>query len=248
MEDRKKPQPALARRVLPKPLRECLETIFEQGIPGTALVGGTALAGYYAGHRRSDDIDLFCSNETAFRAATLAAKHLENRGVVFSNETRSAQYFHANCQWKKHSFTIDVVLDSNLFEVGEFDTVEGGVVVAQLETLLRMKIATLVSRASEKDLFDIRWLFQNLPSMKTPEWIALGQAIDKGVNGENLLASIAGAKLRKDACDFSLDRDRSAESIYKEILAFQKQLVREIATYLKQLPTPPLGKLVRKMR
>lgn len=246
MEDGPKPRATLAERILPKPLHHCIGQIFKQGITDTALVGGTALAGYYAGHRRSDDIDLFTANETAFQAAVLAVKHLEKLDVSFSNQSRSSQYFHANSTFRGHSFTIDVVLDENLFKVGKFETV-GGVTVATLETLLRMKIATLVSRASEKDLFDVLWLFEKFPSLKIEEWIALGQTVDKGVNGENLLASIAATKLRKEACDFSLDPKRSADGVFKDLLAFQKKLVKEIALYLKALPTPPLGKLARKM-
>ena len=45
------------------------------------LVGGTALAGYYAGHRRSDDLDLFVRDEAACRAAVLAVKSLVTLGA-----------------------------------------------------------------------------------------------------------------------------------------------------------------------
>ncbi|MBI4403605.1 MAG: nucleotidyl transferase AbiEii/AbiGii toxin family protein [Deltaproteobacteria bacterium] len=160
MENREKPDAALARRVLPGPLHECLVNIFSQGIDGTALVGGTALAGYYFGHRRSDDIDLFSQSPAAFRAAVLAVKHLEKRDVVLSNLSQSAQYFHANCTFRDHSFTVDVVLDENLFKVGSFKIVKGEVLVPSLETILRMKIATLVSIPAEKDLYDLKWIFK----------------------------------------------------------------------------------------
>ena len=111
-----------------------------------------------------------------------------------------------------------------------------------------MKVATLVSRASENDLFDVKWLFERFPSLDASKWIALGQTIDKGVNGENLMASIAGTKLRKAACDFSLDPKLSGEVIYKSLLMFQKKLVYEIHSHLKGLPTPPLGRLVKKIK
>jgi hypothetical protein len=247
VENSTEPRAPLAAKVLPKPLLECLTFIFDQEISGTALVGGTALAGYYAGHRRSDDLDLFSANESAFRSAVLAAKELQRIGTVFSNETRSAQYFHANCLFQGHSFTIDVVLDPNLFVVGKFLRV-GKIEVAALETLLQMKVAALVSRASEKDLFDVKWLFERFPEMETAKWISLGNTIDRGVTGESLLASIAGTNLREEACGFSLGDADSAASVYKSLLAFQKKLVREIAAYLKDLPTPPLGKLIRKLK
>ena len=247
MENQRKPEAKIAKRTLPPPLRESIEHIFDQQIEGVALVGGTALAGYYAGHRRSDDIDLFVRNEVSFRSAILAVKSLEKIGASISQPTQSKQYFHALCLYRKHSFTVDVVLDENLFQVGSFE-LSGKTCVASLKTLLRMKIATLVSRASEKDLFDVRWLLQHFSSLTIPEWISLGQSIDKGVSGENLMASIGGTTLRKEACGFSTDPSQSADLVFKELVSYQRKLVRELITYLKSLPTPPLGKLVKRLK
>lgn len=53
------PRAELAARFLPAPLWRGLSHVFAQGLSDTMLVGGTALAGFYAGHRRSDDLDLF---------------------------------------------------------------------------------------------------------------------------------------------------------------------------------------------
>lgn len=234
-------------KILPRPLLECIEGIFEQKIEGTALVGGTALAGYYAGHRRSDDIDLFAKDETAFKAAVLAARSLAKRGVEFSQESLSAQYFHAIASFQQHSFTVDIVLDENLFQIGKFQFFGKNIQVASLETLFRMKIATLVSRAGEKDLYDVKWLFENTPLLEVEEWVALGQSIDKGVSAENLLASLAGTKLRKEACGFSLDPKKKEDHVFKEIREFQKKLIQDLTHYLKGLPTPPLGKAVKKL-
>ncbi len=245
MENKVAPQSALARKVLPPPLLKCIERIFAQKLEGTALVGGTALSGYYAGHRRSDDIDLFSSGETPFRAAVLAVKSLEKSGAVFSNLLQSAQYFHANCLYSEQRFTIDVVLDENLFRVGQFESVEKGVTVATLETLLRMKSATLVSRAGEKDLYDMQWLLKHFP-LGPAEWIALGQSVDLGMNPQSILASLAGKKLREEACDFGMGV--SPAEIFKSVSAFQKKLIQELVDYIKSLPTPPLGTLVKRLR
>ncbi|MBI1860490.1 MAG: nucleotidyl transferase AbiEii/AbiGii toxin family protein [Deltaproteobacteria bacterium] len=248
MESPPKPKLALAAKMLPKPLLECIRAIFSQKIARTALVGGTALTGYYAGHRRSDDIDLFCADEQALRSAILGAKRLAKMGVEFSNETRSAQYYHANCLYRDHGFTLDVVLDENLFRVGAFETLPDRVVIPTLETLLRMKIATLVSRSAEKDLFDVLWLFENFGPLPIQQWISLGQSIDKGVNAETLLASLGGTKLRKEACDFAIPKSKSKDQIHSALTAFQKRLIQELMEYLKNQPTPPLGRLIKRLR
>ena len=49
-----KPKSRLAADVLPAPLHRALTHVFSSGLSGCMLVGGTALAGYYAAHRRSD--------------------------------------------------------------------------------------------------------------------------------------------------------------------------------------------------
>ena len=65
---RTKPSLELAKKGLPAPLYQCLEYFFQQDIPSLILVGGTALSGFYAGHRRSDDLDLFTKNADSQKA------------------------------------------------------------------------------------------------------------------------------------------------------------------------------------
>ncbi len=77
-----KPQSRLAADVLPAPLHRALRHVFAQGLSGSMLVGGTALAGYYAGHRRSDDLDLFTKDDLSQAAAVLAVKSLRNTGAI----------------------------------------------------------------------------------------------------------------------------------------------------------------------
>ena len=74
------PDSALAARVLPAPLYRALGHVFAQGVADVMLVGGTALAGYYAGHRRSDDLDLFVRDTSAFQAVVHAAEALTTLG------------------------------------------------------------------------------------------------------------------------------------------------------------------------
>ena len=153
------PDSRLAAKTLPRPLYRALQHVFHQGVTDCMLVGGTALAGYYAGHRRSDDLDLFTRDAEAQRAMTLAVGALADLGATLDAKQSSAQFHSVLCSLDNHRFTARVVLDSNLFRVGHATQADDGVWVADLETLLRQKAATLVSRCSEKDLYDLRWLF-----------------------------------------------------------------------------------------
>ncbi|MBI3018450.1 MAG: nucleotidyl transferase AbiEii/AbiGii toxin family protein [Deltaproteobacteria bacterium] len=243
-----KPNLELAKKTLPPALYHCLEYFFQQNIPGLVLVGGTALSGFYAGHRRSDDLDLFTKDPDSQKASVLAAKSLVSLGVKFTYEFQTLQYYKAVCIFKNHSFTIDVVCDEHLFRIGHFETLSNGISVALLQTLLAMKASTLVSRCSEKDLYDLLWLFDQDPNLNLQKLIDAGQKIDGGVNGEAMLLVLSGTKLNPESCNFSLDPFVSAADIYENLIHFQKELVSNLRLYLENQPTPPLKDLIKAIK
>ena len=94
----------LARQILPPGLWRALEFIFAQQLPSTMLVGGTALAGFYAGHRRSDeDQELFTGVAAAYEAAVRAVKLLPSVGASLSGEFTTALYYRCTCRLSEHT-------------------------------------------------------------------------------------------------------------------------------------------------
>ena len=241
-----KPQSRLAADVLPAPLHRALRHVFAQGLSGSMLVGGTALSGYYAGHRRSDDLDLFTKDDLSQQAAVLAVKSLRGTGARCVDERTTAQFYHATCHLDGHGFTAQVVLDSNLFEIGSGLMADDGVFVADLKTLLKMKAATLVSRGSEKDLYDLHWLFGQESELDVPALIALGTEVDGGMNPEALLMNLVATELRESACGFSLTQQ--AGEVYVVVTRLQRTLIRAVETVLRGQPAPSIAALVRKLR
>lgn len=242
------PRLQLARKVLPPPLLEAITHVFAQGLSGCMLVGGTALAGFYAGHRRSDDIDLFCDDTPSHRAAVLAVRSLAGLGAELETSADSAQYFRALCRLKGRRFTIDAALHPGLSKIGQGVEIAGRLVIASLETLTMMKCAALVSRCSEKDLYDLLWISRRGPDLSAERLLELGQKIDAGATVEGLLISLAGAELRPDSCDFSLDPAVSKREIHREISAFREELLSRLLRLAEAQPAPPLGALVKKIR
>ena len=244
-----KPNEALALKTLPVSLRLAIQEIFGHGLVGCALVGGTALAGFYAGHRESDDIDLFTADATAQAMTVAAVKSLARIGVVFFDERNSPSFYHVLAELNGHNFTIDVVLDANIHHKGTFVQTSKGIQLASLETLLMMKIATLVSRCSEKDLFDLRWLTEHYRDPDTGEWIALGQKVDGGVNAESILISLSGAKLRVEACGFSAKFGTTSRNVLKQMIEFRSFLQKKFAMYLETSPpSTAISSLLREIR
>jgi len=235
-----KPFSQISKKATAKALRLALEIIFAKMGEGVWLVGGTALAGFYAEHRRSDDLDLFALNAEAFQVAVRAVQSLKKCGASFHNERRSPLYFHADVEFEKYKFTIDVVLDENLATFGQAHKVDKNISVVSLDTLLEMKISTLISRASAKDLYDLNWLFKNYHEPKVEELVAYGKKIDGGISVESLLISLSGSILREDACHFLLkDSSLKPKDVLAIIATLRKKLITQLRDYEKNLPPDP---------
>mgnify|MGYP001580126732 CR=1 FL=1 len=247
MEHAREPRLDLAERVLPAPLYKALRHVFGGLRGGCALAGGSALAGFYAGNRRSDDLDIFADGADSHGSAIRAVKSMEALGGGLANERRTPAFYRASCSLDGHSFTADVVLDPRLFQVGRMLPLKNGIVVADLKTLLMMKSAALVSRCSEKDLYDLIWILGELP-VTLGELVGLGRLLDAGVTAEGLLISVAGAKPEKNACGFSLDRGVKPALVHRRIESFRKGLLRNLALLAKDQPVPPLAVLIEKVR
>lgn len=203
-------------------------------------VGDTALAGYYFGHRRSDDIDLFVADDAALGRAVQAVRSLVPRGLQLKNESRTPLYYHADAVFDGHAFTIDGVVDATVHRDGQAVKTGDGIWVANLDTLFAMKAATLVSRCSEKDLFDLNDMLSVLIKWDVALLICAGQMIDAGLDAETLLISVKGALLRKAACGFVLPGSGvTAEQAYQKIGALRDKLVGELLAYARAEPASP---------
>lgn len=247
MADSSRFDPALASRVLPSPLLQALRHVFAQGLNDCVLVGGTALAGFYAGHRRSDDLDLFTGSATAFTQAVLAVRSLRTIEVELEERSHSNQYYRAVCYHRELGFTVDVVLDERSAGLTGTNTA-GEVVVAGLPALLAMKAAALVSRCSEKDLYDVLWLFGAFPERKLTDLIELGRTVDGGVTGETLLYSIGSAELDRAACGFAVEFGASAGAVFSRLRTFRRELVRALELHLDNRSASTLSDVIRRIR
>lgn len=242
---RRVPDSNVAASCLPAPLYRALKHVFTQGVRDCMLVGGTALAGYYAAHRRSDDLDLFCADSEAQAAVVLAVNSLAELGATSHLHQDSRQFFSGVFQLDGHDFTVQVVTDAHLFELEAPIRADDGVWVASLMGLLRCKAATLVSRCSEKDLFDLLWLFSEFSDLTLPEVVELGSELDAGMDVEAALMGVVGATLREDACDFS---EAGAKAVFAEIQEFRQRLIASLHGLAERAPIPPVGELVRDLR
>lgn len=248
-----KPFDTISVKTSPEPLRWALKEIFTNTGDGLWLVGGTALAGYYAEHRRSDDLDLFALDTEIHRSTILAVKELKKAGADFKKEITTPNFYKAHVELRGHPFTIDIVLDENLHRVGQATKTSEGVFVANLSTLFATKAACLLSRCSEKDLYDLAWLFDRMGGINVLEIVEQGKLIDGGMNVEGMLISLQGANLRREACQFLLeDSKKATDEVYKKISELRGKLLQSLLDYEKKEPSSPdvaaLGQAVKEQK
>ena len=110
------------------------------------------------------------------------------------------------------------------FPVSLSDTnTAGDIVVAGLPALLAMKAAALVSRCSEKDLYDLLWLFDAFPERELADLIELGRSVDRGVTGETLVYRIGSTELDRAACAFAAEFGTSAATVFSRFSALRRE-------------------------
>lgn len=138
---------------------EVLRAFFERE-RGFFLSGGGALVGYYLHHRRTDDLDLFTTEPSAFErgphALASAAEYLGASMVVRQQSPGFHRYF---VQRGDDGVVVDLVLDRVLQRHEIKETREGIAVDLPAEILVN-KLTTLVSRAEIRDLIDVMALEQ----------------------------------------------------------------------------------------
>lgn len=231
------PFPRISSRCAPAGLRRALHHLFVQVPNGLWLVGGTALAGYYAEHRRSDDLDLFANDAITHSIAVAAVKALPHIGAMIADERRSPTYYRVTARLSDHTFAIAVVMDEYIHSVGTAHRTDDQVWVPDFSTLFAMKVSTLVSRCTEKDLFDLDWCFTQIGTIPVEAVLESGATLDGGLTTETLLISLHGAVLREEACGFVLGGKSERRAAYRKVTQLRKQLIERLLAH-QQIARP----------
>lgn len=241
------PFPRISKKAVPMAIRESVRFIFKNATGRLWFVGGSALAGYYAEHRRSDDIDIFVADEISHQSTVRAIRALKTQGAQLENELMSPLFYRSDAKFHDHAFTIAAVVDQNAHAVGESALTDDGVAVASLDTLLMMKIACLVSRCSEKDLYDLDWIFKRMGTPEIEDLVSMGQRMDAGLNVETLLISLNGTALRKEACDFAIPSSgMTTDKAYQIIKRLKSRLIKNLLEYEEKSPPSEMVKELMK--
>jgi len=137
--------------------REVLDAFFQRE-RGFFLTGGAALAGFYLGHRTTDDLDLFTTQSSAFERGRFVLADVAAAVGGQLQVRQDAPGFQRLVLTREHeALVIDLVKDVS--PQLHSDKVErDNVLLDPVDEILANKLTALVGRAEERDLVDVMFL------------------------------------------------------------------------------------------
>ena len=136
--------------ILPPLHIEVLERFFRHS-QGFFLTGGTALAGFYLGHRSSNDLDLFCTDDKVFSGGqvSLEAVAREMGGKLDAIQT-APTFCRFALEQGGGNVLVDLVRDTAYQAVKDKPSWKG-VRVDAIEDITANKLCTVLSRFELRD-------------------------------------------------------------------------------------------------
>jgi predicted nucleotidyltransferase component of viral defense system len=124
------------------------------------LTGGTALSAFYLGHRKSDDLDLFTSEEELIQRFSLKIEEaLKKAGFIAERKRGFRSFVELAISAGSESTVIHIALDSPsrldpLISAREFS----GLKIDSLRDMAANKVLALFGRATLRDFVDVFFL------------------------------------------------------------------------------------------
>ena len=124
------------------------------------LTGGAALAGFYFGHRKTEDLDLFAlPGVNLDNTSSVLLEVASACGAALTSMERSPDFRRFLVKRSDESCVIDLVVDRAPSIVPEKRRI-GSIRVDPLREIAANKICTLLGRTEAKDLLDIQALIE----------------------------------------------------------------------------------------
>ncbi len=124
---------------------------------GYFLTGGAALAGFYLGHRWTDDLDLFTTEPAAFERGKFVLRDLaEALGGTLEIRQDTPRFLRVVLGRDAEAVVIDLVHDQPQHHTTKLE--RDGVRLDPVDEIFANKLTTLLSRAEERDLVDVMFL------------------------------------------------------------------------------------------
>ena len=121
------------------------------------LTGGAALAGFYLGHRRTQDLDLFTLENEIENGFRVAGETAEELGAEIESIQTSPDFRRLLVRRGDESIIVDLVREY-VFQVESVKREINGIRIDSPEEIFANKLCALLSRSEIRDLVDAREL------------------------------------------------------------------------------------------
>ena len=121
------------------------------------MTGGAALAGFYLGHRSTEDLDLFTLENDIEIGARLVREAAEEISAVIEPILTAPDLRRILVSRENESVVVDLVREY-VFQVETEKRVINGIRIDTPEEILANKLCALLSRSEIRDLIDVRYL------------------------------------------------------------------------------------------
>jgi hypothetical protein len=133
--------------------RALLEAFFRRA-SAFYLTGGAALAGFYLGHRRTEDLDLFTTEDALDSGERALQEATDELGASIERLQTSPDFRRRLVRRSGESLVVDLVRER--VTAGQRAKVQRGTVrLDSAEEILANKLCALLSRAELRDLVDV---------------------------------------------------------------------------------------------
>jgi predicted nucleotidyltransferase component of viral defense system len=136
------------------PLQRALLEAFFRRAPAFYLTGGAALAGFYLGHRRTEDLDLFTTEDAMESGERALQEAAEELGASVERLQTTPDFRRRLVRRGNESLVADLVRERVM--AGQRPKIQRGTIrLDSAEEILANKLCALLSRSEVRDLVDV---------------------------------------------------------------------------------------------
>jgi len=121
------------------------------------LTGGAALSGYYLGHRATQDVDLFTTEDILEDAERILTEVADELGGTIERVRTSPEFRRRLLRRGSEAVVVGLVRDRSP-QIHQEKAVRGSVRVDTADEIFANKLCAILSRAEVRDLVDVMFL------------------------------------------------------------------------------------------
>jgi hypothetical protein len=191
------------------------------------LTGGAALAGFHLGHRQTQDLDLFTTEDQLEEGVAALAATARGIGASIEALQTAPDFRRYLLRRGEETLIVDLVRDL-VPQLYREKQVIGGIRVDPPEEILANKLCTLLSRSEIRDLVDVRALEQ--AGFPVERYFEAASRKDGGLTPGQLAWVLSGIRIGEDA---QPPGGVSATEL--------RDYLQDLRARLAQMALPPLG-------